>query len=151
MNNQLLIGWREWVSLPDLELPHIKAKIDSGARTSTLHAFTLKPYTKKGVQRVKFSVHPLQNNSDIVVECDALVADRRDVTDSGGHREKRYVIETTVQLGNSQWTIEMTLTNRDSMKFRMLLGRTAMCPQFLIDPGKSFVEGKKPHGLKRSY
>ena len=144
MQTKTLIGWREWVSLPELNIKHIKAKIDTGARTSALHAFKLKPYIKKGVQRIRFSIHPLQNNTKKVVECDALVLDRRVVSDSGGHREKRYVIETNIQLGDRLWTIEMTLTNRENMKFRMLLGRTAMDGELIIDPGKSYVVGKKP-------
>jgi hypothetical protein len=144
-SEKIIIGWREWISLPDLNLHHIKAKIDTGARTSTLHAFSVKGYTKKGVHRVKFLIHPYQNRTDVVKECDAPIVDRRMVTDSGGHKAKRYVILTTLVLGDQAWEIEMTLTNRDSMKFRMLLGRTAMRGKIIVDPGRSFVVGKKPH------
>lgn len=143
INNKQIVGWREWVLLPDLGLPKIKAKVDTGARTSTLHAFKVKGYVKKGVKRVRFSVHPLQKDNDTVVECDAPVADYRFVTDSGGHKEKRYVIVTTLQIGDQSWEIEMTLTNRDSMKFRMLLGRTAMRKRLMVDPGTSYRIGKK--------
>ena len=143
--NKQVVGWREWVSLPDLNLHHIKAKIDTGARTSALHAFSVKGYSKKGVQRVKFLIHPYQNRKDIVKECDAPIIDKRMVSDSGGHKEQRYVILTTLVLGNEAWEIEMTLTNRDTMKFRMLLGRTAMKGKIVVDPGRSFLIGKKPH------
>ncbi len=143
--NKLVVGWREWVSLPDLNLHHIKAKIDTGARTSALHAFSVNGYSKKGVQRVKFLIHPYQNRMDIVKECDAPIIDKRMVSDSGGHKEQRYVILTTLVLGKEAWEIEMTLTNRDTMKFRMLLGRTAMKGKIVVDPGRSFLIGKKPH------
>jgi hypothetical protein len=141
---KLVVGWREWVSLPDLNLHHIKAKIDTGARTSALHAFSVRGYKKKGVHRVKFLIHPFQSRSDIVKECDAKIVDERWVTDSGGHREKRYVILTTLVMGDEAWDIEMTLTNRDTMKFRMLLGRTAMHGKVMVNPGRSFLVGKKP-------
>lgn len=144
-SERIIVGWREWVSLPDLNLNHIKAKIDTGARTSALHAFSVKGYTKKGVHRVKFLIHPYQNRKDIVKECDARIVDRRMVSDSGGHKEKRYVILTTLVIGIEAWDIEITLTNRDTMKFRMLLGRTAMDRKIMVDPGRSFLVGKKPH------
>ena len=143
-SEKLLVGWREWVSLPELNVPHIKAKIDTGARTSALHAFSVDSYLKKGVHRVKFLIHPYQNRQDIVKECDARIVDRRMVTDSGGHKEKRYVILTSIVLGDSEWDIEITLTNRDNMKFRMLLGRTAMAGKVIVNPGRSFLIGKKP-------
>lgn len=135
------IGWREWLSLPELGVPHIKAKIDTGARTSALHAFSLSTFRDKGVLMARFRLHPLQKRTDVVVECTAPVADRRWVSDSGGHREKRVVIETPVRLGDHEWPIEMTLTNRDTMQFRMLLGRTAMNHRFIVDPGRSFLLG----------
>ena len=143
-SEKLTVGWREWVILPELNVPHIKAKIDTGARTSALHAFSVDAYVKKGVHRVKFLIHPYQNRKDIVKECDARIVDRRMVTDSGGHKEKRYVISTTIVLGEIEWEIEITLTNRDTMKFRMLLGRTAMDGKILVNPGRSFLIGKKP-------
>ncbi len=136
------IGWREWVSLPELGIHHIKAKIDTGARTSALHAFALETYTEGDKTRVRFGIHPLQRNSEFELWCTAEVIDERVVSDSGGHQEKRYVIKTFAQLGNTRWPIEMTLTNRDSMKFRMLLGRTAMAGRFLVDPASSYLCGK---------
>lgn len=142
MRKKIIIGWREWVSLPELGIARIKAKIDTGARTSALHAFEVDPYKGKRGERVRFYIHPFQNNTDTVVECDAEVKDFRSVTDSGGHREKRYVIETGIFLGESQWPVEITLTDRETMKFRMLLGRTAMRRRVIVDPGKSFLLSK---------
>lgn len=141
---RLTIGWREWVSLPELGIEHIKAKIDTGARTSALHAFSVRAVTKQGKKLVRFRLHPYQRRDDIVIECVAPVLDRRWVTDSGGHREQRYVIESNVKLGEQVWPIELTLTNRESMKFRMLLGRTAMKGKVIVNPGRSYLIGKKP-------
>lgn len=143
MNTPLItVGWREWVHLPDLHLDKIKAKVDTGARTSCLHAFDIQPFTDNGVDKVRFLMHPLQKRDDIVTECEATVLDQRMVSDSGGHREKRYVIATRLVLAEHSWDIEVTLTNRDSMMFRMLLGRTAMENRILVDPARSFVLGK---------
>jgi hypothetical protein len=138
------VGWREWLALPDLGILHIKAKIDTGARTSALHAFYVHPYRRKGVLRVRFMVHPLQKRKDIVISCDAEVIDRRWVSDSGGHRERRYCIGTRVELGGFTWPIEMTLTDRDTMLFRLLLGRTALARRFVIDPARSYLCGAPP-------
>ncbi|SHJ08963.1 Uncharacterized conserved protein [Malonomonas rubra DSM 5091] len=138
---KLSIGWREWCSLPELNIPHIKAKVDTGARTSALHAFFVEPYEENGLQMVRFGVHPLQKRVDTEIICCYPVKDFREVSDSGGHREMRYVIETLVNLGDRSWPIEMTLTNRDSMKFRMLLGRTAMAGMQVL-PDQSFLFGR---------
>jgi hypothetical protein len=136
------IGWREWVALPDLGLPAIKAKVDTGARTSALHAFLIEPYQHDGVDMLRFLIHPIQRNQDFQVECRCPVYDKREVTDSGGHREMRYVIQSDVVIGNGRWPIELTLTNRDTMSFRMLLGRKAMEGRFVVDPDASYINGK---------
>lgn len=139
-----VVGWREWVALPELNISHIKAKLDTGARTSALHAFHVDPFERDGNLWVRFGMHPHQNNNDQVIECEARVIDERNVTDSGGHTENRYVIETQIAMGEFIWQAEFTLTNRDSMKFRMLLGRTAMSDQFLVKSAASYLVGKKP-------
>lgn len=142
--DQTIIGWREWLALPELQVPAIKAKIDTGARTSALHAFFVEPFTKDGRQMVRFGVHPLQKRLDVEIFCEAPVKDFREVSDSGGHREMRYVIETTILIGDLPRQIEMTLTNRDNMKFRMLLGRTAM-EGLQVIPDQSYLTGRKRH------
>jgi len=140
------IGWREWMSLPSLNIEHIKVKVDTGARTSALHAYYVSPFIREGVDWVRFGIHPIQKNAEIIVECEAPVTDQRIVTDSGGHEENRYVIETELILGNNVWTAEVTLTDRDSMGYRMLLGRTAMNGRFLVDPSASYLIGQnQPH------
>lgn len=139
-----LLGWREWVALPELNIGHIKAKIDTGARSSALHAFALEPYRKGGQRWVMFAIHPKQKYNDIIIECHAPIKDRRLVTDSGGHKQRRYVIESSLLLGQTLITAELTLTNRDNMQFRMLLGRTAMNGRFMIDPSASYVQGIPP-------
>jgi len=139
---RLQIGWREWLALPELGIPQIKAKIDTGARTSALHAFFVEPYTQRGQEMVRFGVHPLQKRLDIEIICSSPVKDFRRVSDSGGHQEMRYVIETMLQLGQHRWSIEITLTNRDNMKFRMLLGRTAM-KGIDVRPDRSYLCGRR--------
>lgn len=139
---RVALGWREWMGLPELDIRRIKAKVDTGARTSCLHTFRTEPYTENGQRRVRFWVHPEQHNLHHVVECDAAVIDERSVTDSGGHKEMRMVIETRVVVGDQSWPIEMTLTNRDSMRFRMLLGRTAMAGRCTVMPEASYLTGE---------
>lgn len=136
-----IIGWREWVDLQLLGLPHIKAKVDTGAKTSCLHAFKVRGFKRKSQRWVRFSVHPHQYDLTTSVVCEAPVVERRWVTDSGGHRTRRYVIHTELRMGGMNWPIELTLTNRDTMKFRMLLGRNALSKRFLVDVSRSFCLG----------
>ncbi len=142
------IGWREWARLPDLKIDRIKAKIDSGARTSALHAFRVTPFTKDGGAYVRFFVHPVQRRRKPEVACVARIIDERRVTDSGGNAQDRYVIRTTLKLGKSSWPIELTLSNRDSMGFRFLIGRQAIRRRYVVDPGRSYVTGKKKKAAK---
>lgn len=144
-----IVGWREWVRLPDLKINKIKAKLDTGARTSALHAHKVTPFTKDGAAYVRFFVHPLQRRKDPDIKCVALVIDHRTITDSGGKREERPVIRTLLRIGKSRYPIELTLTNRDQMGFRMLLGRQALRRRYLIDPSRSFVIRRKKVKKKR--
>jgi len=137
-----IIGWKEWIGLPDLGIPAVKAKIDTGARTSALHIFNLEEFDADGRRMVRFGIHPLQRRKDIVRFCEAPVLETRRVKDSGGHIEKRYVIRTTAVMGTESWPIDITLTNRDLMLFRMLLGRTAVENKFLINPGRAYLTGR---------
>lgn len=140
-DDKIMVGWREWVALPALGLL-LKAKVDSGARTSALHAFELEQFRQGGRNMVRFSIHPIQNNTDEVRFCEAELIDERMVMDSGGRQELRPVIRTDIELAGQRWPIELTLTSRDNMKFRMLLGRTAMHGRITIDPQASFLLGR---------
>ena len=137
-----IVGWREWIALPDLGIPAIKAKIDTGARTSAIHVFDLEEFEVNGVLMVRFGIHPLQKNTSITRLCEAPVLERRKVKNSGGHSENRYVIQTNAQISDLTWPIDVTLTNRDLMMFRMLLGRKALENRFLTNPGRSFLAGR---------
>jgi hypothetical protein len=141
---QTILGWREWISLPDLGISGIKAKIDTGARSSSLHAIDIQTLTIDGEQWVEFKVQPLQHQTDAAIPCRAPIKDYRQVTDSGGHRSMRYVIETTITIGSEQFTAEVTLADRSQMMFRMLLGRTAMKNRYTVDPGRSYCASQKP-------
>lgn len=133
-----VLGWREWARLPELGIDSIKVKLDTGARTSSLHAFDLEQYDRDGRTMVRFEVHPVQRSRRDGVTVEAIVIDERWVRNSGGQRELRPVIETQLELGGLAWPIELTLTRRDEMGFRMLLGRQALRRRVLVDPGRSF-------------
>ncbi|NEP15936.1 MAG: ATP-dependent zinc protease [Leptolyngbya sp. SIO4C1] len=138
------IGWREWIALPDLSISQIKVKIDTGARSSALHAFDIQQQTRQGDPWVEFKIHPLQHSQAGAILAAAKLVDERYVTNSGGQTQLRPVIMTDVVLGDYRWPIELTLTNRDVMGFRMLLGRQAVRHRFLIDPGRSYLLSHQP-------
>ena len=139
---RFVIGWREWLALPDLGIPGIKAKIDTGARTSALHTHDYEIFRRDGDDWVRFHLHPLRHSEEIELECAARILDRREVKDSGGHPEIRPFIGTTARLGNFEWPVQLSLTNRESMKFRMLLGRQALAGYFLVDSNTSSLMGR---------
>ncbi len=140
-----MVGWREWVRLPDLladPADAVKAKIDTGARTSAIHAWDLVHFTRDGEPWLRFSLHPRQRDDTHIVVAEARLVEEREVRSSNGEAETRVVVETTLAIGDHPaFPIELTLTNRDQMGFRMLLGRTAMAGRLLVDPGRSYVTG----------
>nr|WP_314867400.1 30S ribosomal protein S6--L-glutamate ligase [uncultured Flavobacterium sp.] len=138
-DNKVILGSEEWCSFPELGIPAIKARVDSGAKTSALHAINIAPFVKNDTNWVKFDINPIQNNVRTIIHCEAPLIDKRIVKSSSGFREQRYVIQTVLKLGNETWNIEMTLTNRDSMGFRMLLGREAMMGRVIVDPEKQYL------------
>ncbi len=136
-----IIGWLEWIVLPEIGITRIKAKIDTGARSSALHAFDLKTFELDGKPRIRFKVNPQRWDTNQIVIAEAELIDERNVRSSSGQVELRPVILTEVNLMNKKWQIELTLTNRKLMGFRMLLGRQAMRGIFLINPCKSYLDG----------
>lgn len=143
-----IIGWREWVSLPEFGVKRIKVKVDTGARSSSLHAFDIHPFKRGGHEWVRFQVHPVQRKSIKSVEVEAKVLEYRSVRSSSGKASLRPVIVTTVELFGTNWPIELTLASRDEMGFRMLLGREAIRRRFLVDPGKSYYAGRPKRKVK---
>jgi hypothetical protein len=140
-----VIGWREWAVLPELNIPAIKVKVDTGAKTSSLHAYRMENFQRDGREHVRFWLHPLRRRSDIEICCEAPVLDHRVVRDSGGHAEERCVIRTPIRIGSHEWYIDLTLTSREDMLFRMLLGRRAMVDSgFVVDPASSYLAGRRP-------
>lgn len=149
------MGWEEWVGLPDLSLPAIKAKVDTGARTSALHAVAIEPFGTEANPQVRFIMHPDPSNPNVEVICSAKVIDRRNVTSSNGSTELRYVIRSHVHIGGKKWPIDISLTNRETMGYRMLLGRSALIDEVSVSPSLSFQQPelsysvyKKPQGRK---
>lgn len=140
--DKIIVGSEEWCALPALGIPAIKARVDSGARTSALHAFNVHPFRRGNTRWVSFEVHPLQKNRRTIIRCEAEVVDQRIVKSSSGIGEKRYVIRTTLEHNGHSWEIELTLSNRDSMGYRMLLGREAMKGRLLVDPATGFIGGR---------
>jgi ribosomal protein S6--L-glutamate ligase len=138
---KVVVGSEEWCAFPELGLPAVKARVDSGAKTSSIHAFNILKFRRDGENWVSFEVHPLQNSRRMIVRCERPIIDKRLVKSSSGISETRYVISAAIMAGNLSWDIELTLANRDSMGFRMLLGREAMKGRMLVDPSLSFCLG----------
>jgi len=144
--SRLIVGWQEWVALPGLGLPALKAKIDTGAKTSALHTYFIEPVGSSRKPKVRFAVHP-RPETDLEVIATADVIDRREIISSNGVKELRYVIETHLSLGGRQWPIEVTLTNREHMTYRMLIGRQAIPPDMLVDCAASFCQPRLSYRL----
>lgn len=139
-NGAFRLGWEEWVALPKLGLPALKAKVDTGARTSALHASDIEAFGPAANPKVRFAVHPIPGQYDLAIPCSAPIVDRRDVTSSNGETEFRYVIQTTLKVGDRHWPVEVTLTDRGSMAYRMLIGRQALSDDMLVAPTESFCQ-----------
>lgn len=151
MQEKVIVGSEEWCAFPDLGIPTIKARVDSGAKTSALHAVNIQSFDKDGESWVKFDINPIQKNTKAVIHCQAPLIDKRVVKSSSGFREQRYVIKTEIQFGGASWEIEVTLTNRDSMGFRMLLGREAMSGRVLVDPEQKYLLGQPTKEKLKEY
>lgn len=151
MEKSFRLGWEEWASFPKLGLPAVKVKVDTGARTSALHAVSVEPFGPVDAPQVRFILHPIPDKPDIEVVCSAPAVDRREVTSSNGERELRWVIETPVLIGDREWPVELTLTNRETMAYRMLLGRQAILEDMVVDPSMSHVQGELGYDLYRDF
>ena len=141
---QWVVGWREWIALPDLGIIAIKVKLDTGARSSALHAFDIERFRRRGKPMLRFAVHPFHGDEQHAVHAEAELIDERRVRNSSGQVELRPVLRTRALLAGRSWEIDLTLTNRDEMGFRMLLGREALRGRFLVDPARSFQAGGAP-------
>ena len=142
------LGWEDWLGLPDLGLPTLRAKVDTGARTSALHAFDIETFGSARAPKVRFAVHPLPGNDDLSIPCSAPIVDRREVTSSNGETEMRFVIETLLDVGGGQqWPIEVTLTNRTDMRSRMLLGRQALNEECLVVPAEKLLRPRRSYDV----
>jgi len=139
MSDLSIIGWREWVALPELDISRVKAKVDTGARSSSLHAYDIEVFSRGKRDFVRFVVHPIQRETKTTIHCVAELHEHRHVRSSSGHQEYRPIIRTLVDLGGERWPIDLTLTPRDAMGFRMLLGREAIRRRYLVDSGRSYV------------
>jgi len=141
MQSKFIAGSKEWCSLPQLDIAAVRARVDSGAKTSSIHAFNIEPFTRDSKQWVRFDLHPLQKSRRATIRCEAPVVDRRTIRSSNGSSEKRFVIRTPMTINGATWDIELTLTNRDAMGFRMLLGREAMSGRILVDSEAEYLFG----------
>lgn len=149
LHSNTIAGWREWVSLPGFDIRWIKAKLDTGARSSSMHAFDIEEFQRDGHAWVRFGVHPWQDTEADAVTVEAPVHDRRAVRSSSGHIAERIVILMDVVLLGQHLNVETTLSNRDEMGFRMLIGREALRQGFLVDSGASFLGGRAPRAMRR--
>ena len=147
ISTPLVLGWQEWIALPELGLPALKAKIDTGAKTSALHTYRIERFGTTKRPMVRFTVHPDPKRSHLEITASAPVIDQREVTSSNGERELRFVIATLIQIGAHGWPIEVTLTNRERMSYRMLIGRQAIRPNVLVDPDASFRQPRLSYTL----
>ncbi len=136
-----VLGWREWVRLPELGVDRVKVKVDTGARSSSLHAYDVQRVERDGETHLRFQVHPVQRDDSVVVDAEIPLHEDRKVRPSTGRQTVRPVIVTEVELADRRFPIEVTLANRDRMGFRMLLGREALAGRFLVDASGSFLAG----------
>jgi len=148
-DQRLIVGWREWAQLPEFGVELIKVKIDTGAKTSAIHAFDISPFTYMGNDWVQFDIHPIQDNDLIIHTCACPLVDYRWITSSTGHRQRRFVIQTSLRIGGFSSRIEISLANRDEMGFRMLIGRNALKGDLLVDPNHSFLLSHKMSLIKK--
>ncbi|PWE17736.1 30S ribosomal protein S6--L-glutamate ligase [Marinicauda salina] len=151
MSDPFVLGWEEWAAFPGLGLPAIKAKVDTGARTSALHAVSIEPFGREDAPQVRFVMHPIPDQPEVEVVCAAPAVDRREVTSSNGETELRWVIEARVKIGEREWPIEVTLTNRETMQYRMLLGRTAILDDMVVSPTTSCAQGELSWDLYKDF